>query len=59
MQQKRRYTAQKTSKTRKRHRQEFAKQQRVVNISNLSKKKNNEVNRKTTAKNKEIKQIYM
>ena len=50
--------AKKTPKTRKRHRQESAKQQKVVNISNLQ-KKNNEVNRKTTAKNKAIKQIYM
>ena len=38
MQQKRSRTGKKTPKTRKRHRQESAKQQKVVNISNLQKK---------------------
>ena len=38
MQQKRSRTGKKNTKTRKRHRQESAKQQKVVNISNLQKK---------------------
>ena len=50
-------TATKTSKTRKRHRQESAKQRKVTNMSNLT-KKNNEVKRETTTKNKASEQTY-